>query len=151
MRIAIASDHIGYDLKKILIKELENMRADYQDYGTYSKERTDYPIWGERAARAVARGECDLGIIICGTGAGISMAANKINGIRAVVCSDCYTVELSRKHNDANMLAMGSQVVGPGLAIQLMHIWLSAKYDGGRHQNRINLINGIENNQKGTC
>ena len=145
MKVALGSDHVGYGLKKVVMEELEELGIEYQDYGTYGLESTDYPVWGEKAARAVASGECDKGIVICGSGAGISMAAGKVKGIRIALCSDCYTAALSTAHNDSNMIAMGSQVVGPGLAKMIVRAWLTGSFEGGRHRHRIDMISEIEN------
>ncbi|NLV59711.1 MAG: ribose 5-phosphate isomerase B [Clostridiales bacterium] len=142
--IALASDHIGLPLKEELKKLLDEMQLDYHDYGTCTTERIDYPIYGARAARAVADGVCDRGIIICGTGVGISLAANKIHGIRCVVCSDCYSAVLSRQHNNTNMLALGARVVGVDLAKMIAKMWLAAEFEGGRHQRRIDQIAALE-------
>ncbi|WP_315120389.1 ribose 5-phosphate isomerase B [uncultured Clostridium sp.] len=143
--IAIGSDHAAYAFKKEIEKYLEEKGIPYKDYGCFSEERTDYPIYGELVGRAVASGECEKGILICGTGVGISLAANKVKGIRAVVCSDCYTAKLSREHNDTNILAMGSRVVGIDLAKMILDSWLEAKFEGGRHLKRVNMISDIEN------
>ncbi|HOB19876.1 MAG TPA: ribose 5-phosphate isomerase B [Candidatus Atribacteria bacterium] len=142
--IALASDHVGIDLKKEIMALLDEMGLEYKDYGAYTKERTDYPIYGARAARAVANGECERAILICGTGVGISIAANKVDGIRAVVCSDCYSAKLSREHNDSNVLAIGARVVGPDLARMIARIWLETPFEGGRHQKRIDMIARLE-------
>jgi ribose 5-phosphate isomerase B len=142
--IALASDHAGFELKRELIRYLEELRLPYTDLGPGTDERTDYPAWGYRAARAVASGECDRGIIVCGTGAGMSLAANKVKGIRCVLCSDCYTAQLSRRHNNANMLALGARVVGADLAKLIVKTWLEAEFEGGRHQMRLDMIAKIE-------
>jgi ribose 5-phosphate isomerase B len=142
--IALASDHVGIPLKEELKKLLDEMGLLYRDYGTYTAERADYPVYGARAARAVASGECDRGIICCGTGVGISLAANKIKGIRCVVCSDCYSAMLSRQHNDTNMLSMGARVVGTELAKMIARIWLTTDFEGGRHQRRVEQIAALE-------
>ena len=142
--IALASDHIGLALKKEIIAMLEDMNLCYKDFGTTETERTDYTRHGYPAALAVASGECDKGILICGTGIGISLAANKVKGIRCVVCSDCYSAVLSRQHNNTNMLAIGAKVVGSGLAAMIVKLWLETAYEGGRHQNRLDHISQIE-------
>jgi ribose 5-phosphate isomerase B len=146
--IALACDHIALPLKEELKTLLDEMGLEYKDYGTCSDERTDYPIYGARAARAVASGECDRGIICCGTGVGISLAANKIRGIRCVVCSDCYSAMLSRQHNDTNMLSMGARVVGTELAKMIARIWLTTAFEGGRHQRRIDQITALERGEE---
>ncbi|HEX3038983.1 MAG TPA: ribose 5-phosphate isomerase B [Caproiciproducens sp.] len=144
MKIAIGCDHVGFELKDRIIKHLEEKNIEYRDFGTYSTERTDYPIYGEAVARAVVSGECEKGILICGTGVGISISANKVPGIRAVVCSEPYSALLSRQHNDTNILAMGSRVVGGDLALMILDAWLSGVYEGGRHQRRVDMIANIE-------
>jgi ribose 5-phosphate isomerase B len=144
MMIALASDHAGFGLKNEIIRYLEELKLPFKDLGTAAEERTDYPKWGYLAARAVASGECDKGIIVCGTGVGISLAANKVQGIRCVVCSDCYTAQLSRRHNNTNMLALGARVVGVDLAKLIVKMWLEADFEGERHQKRLDMIAGIE-------
>ena len=143
--IALASDHAGLPLKKEIIALLEEMGLPYHDYGTYTTDSCDYAQFAQRAAKAVAGGECERGIIICGTGIGISMAANKVKGIRCACCSDCYSAKMTRKHNDANMLAMGARVVGPDLGRMIAEIFLTTDFEGGRHQRRIDQITAIEN------
>ena len=142
--IALASDHVGLSLKKEIMSLLDEMGLAYQDFGTVTEERVDYPVYGARAARAVASGQCDRGIICCGTGIGISLAANKIRGIRCVVCSDCYSAMLSRQHNNTNMLSMGSRVVGSELGKMIARLWLTTAFEGGRHQRRIDQIAELE-------
>ena len=142
--IALASDHAGFELKGEIIRYLGELGLPCKDLGPATDERTDYPTWGYRAARAVASGECDRGIVICGTGVGISLSANKVKGIRCVVCSDCYTARLSRQHNNTNMLALGARVVGVDLAKLIVKMWLDAEFEGGRHQQRLDLIAKIE-------
>ncbi|GHT84463.1 ribose 5-phosphate isomerase B [Spirochaetia bacterium] len=143
--IALANDHVGFELKKEIKKLLDELRIPYKDFGADSSERTDYPVYGYRAAQAVVSGECEKGIILCGTGVGISLSANKVKGIRCVVCSDCYTAVLSRQHNNTNMLALGARVVGLDLAKLIVKMWLEASFEGGRHQRRIDQIAEIEN------
>lgn len=147
MKIAIGSDHAGLELKNYIKGLLEKTGISVIDYGTYSFERTDYPLYAEKVAKAVTGKECDKGLLFCGTGVGISIAANKIKGVRAVVCSDCYSAKLSREHNDTNILALGSRVVGPDLAWMIVDIWINTDYDGDRHQKRIDMISGLENNE----
>lgn len=142
--IALASDHVGIELKKKLAAHLDALGLAYQDFGTYSTERCNYPEFAFRAARAVADGECEKGVLCCGTGVGISISANKVKGIRCVCCSDPYSALLSRQHNDTNMLAMGSRVVGTDLAIMILDRWLDGVYEGGRHQVRLDEIRQIE-------
>lgn len=146
--IALASDHVGITLKKVIMALLEEKGLEYRDFGTYSTERTDYPIYGYAAARAVADGECDRGIICCGTGIGISLAANKVHGIRCVVCSEPYSAQLSRLHNNTNMLSLGSRVVGEELAKMIVSVWLDTPYEAGRHQRRVEMLEEIETKQK---
>ncbi len=142
--IAIGSDHGGYALKQQLMKHLTDLGLEYKDYGTYSEESCDYPIYAEAVARAVAGGEAERGILICGTGIGMSMAANKIRGIRCALCGDCYSAELTRRHNDANILALGARVLGEGLAEKIMDTFLTTEFEGGRHARRIGLIADLE-------
>lgn len=145
MKIAIGSDHVGIELKPVIIEYLENdLHHEVVDFGTYTDERTDYPNYGRAVAESVVSGANDLGILICGTGVGISIAANKVKGIRAVVCSEPYSAKLSKMHNNTNILAFGSRVIGPELAKMIVNEWLAAEYEGGRHQKRVNLIGEIE-------
>lgn len=143
--IAIACDHAGIELKPHVIALLEEMGLEYKDFGTFDHERVDYPIFGARAAQAVSRGECDRGILLCGTGVGISMAAGKVAGIRCVVCSEPYSAEMSRKHNNANMLALGARVVGAGLCQTIVRTFLSTEFEGDRHARRVGQIMQLEN------
>ena len=138
--IAIGSDHGGFALKQEIMKHLEEKGLEYKDFGTYNEESCDYPVYGAAVARAVANGECDRGILICGTGIGISIAANKIEGIRAANCTDCYMAEMTRRHNDANILALGARVVGSGLALKIVDTFLETGFEGGRHAKRVALI-----------
>ena len=142
--IAIGSDHAGFDLKQKVIEHLKELGLEWKDYGTYTADSCDYPVYGETVARAVASGEAMRGIVICGTGAGISIVANKVRGIRAAVCSDCYSVELTRRHNDANILALGARVTGDALAMRIVDIFLTTPYEGGRHARRLALIDELE-------
>lgn len=146
--IALASDHVGLELKKKLMTLLDEKGLTYHDYGTYTNERCDYPVYGSKAARAVASGECECGILICGTGVGISLSANKIHGIRCVVCSEPYSAKLSRQHNNTNMLALGARVVGDELARMIVSVWLETPFEGGRHQRRIDQLTELEKKQK---
>lgn len=145
MKIAIGSDHVGYELKPAIIEYLEELGHTVEDFGAYSSERTDYPIYGKKVAEEVVAGNFDCGILICGTGVGISISANKVNGIRAVVCSEPYSAKLSKQHNNTNILAFGSRVVGKELAKMIVSEWLNAEYEGGRHGKRIEMIKEIEN------
>ena len=142
--IALGCDHGGFALKQEIMKHLDDRGLAYKDYGTYTEESCDYPIYGEAVGRAVASGACELGIIICGTGIGISMAANKVKGVRAALCGDCFSAEMTRKYNDANVLALGARVVGPGLALKIVDTFLDNEFEGGRHARRVALLNEIE-------
>lgn len=126
---------------------LDEKGLEYKDFGAYNEERCDYPVFGSRAAKAVASGECDRGILVCGTGVGISISANKIHGIRCVVCSEPYSAKLSREHNNSNMLALGSRVVGIDLARMIVSVWLDTEFEGGRHQRRIDQLSRLETEQ----
>lgn len=137
MKIALASDHVGVGLKAIIAEQLSSLGHEFVDYGAYTTERTDYPLHGSTAAAAVASGECDRAILICGTGVGISISANKTKGVRCVVCSEPYSALLSRQHNDTNALAIGARVVGEDLAKMIVATWLEGEYEGGRHARRV--------------
>ena len=143
--IAIGSDHGGFALKQEIMKHLEAAGYAYKDFGTYTADSCDYPVYGEAVARAVASGEFERGILICGTGIGISISANKVKGIRAALCGDCYSAEMTRRHNDANILALGARVLGPGLALKIVDTFLTTEFEGGRHARRVALISDIEN------
>ena len=145
MKIALGCDHGGYAMKEDIKKQLEGLGHEVKDCGTYSTESCDYPIFGEAAARAVASGECEYGIVVCTTGIGISISANKVKGIRAALCGDCYSAEMTRRHNDANILAMGARVLGTGLALKIVDTFLTTDFEGGRHARRVALISDIEN------
>lgn len=139
--IALGSDHGGWALKQEVMKHLDVRGLEYKDYGTYSEDSCDYPVYGKAVAHAVAGGECEKGIIICGTGIGISITANKVKGIRAALCGDCFLAEMTRLHNDANILAMGARVVGPGLALKIVDTFLDTPFSGDeRHVRRIKQI-----------
>ena len=146
MKIALGCDHGGYAMKEDIKKQLEGLGHEVKDCGTYSTESCDYPIFGEAAARAVASGECEYGIVVCTTGIGISIAANKVKGIRAACCSDCFSAKYTRLHNDANVLCFGGRVVGPGLACMMVDEFLNAQFEGGRHQRRVDKISSLEEN-----
>ncbi len=145
MKIAIGSDHVGIELKPIIIDYLKELGHEVEDFGPYSTERTDYPIYGKKVAQEVASGNFEKGILICGAGVGISITANKVRGIRAVVCSEPYSAKLSREHNNTNIVAFGSRVVGSELAKMIVKEWLDAEYEGGRHAKRVEMIAEIEN------
>ena len=139
--IAIGSDHGGFELKEAIKKHLDKRGLEYKDYGTYSKDSCDYPTYGKLVGHAVADGECDRGIIICGTGIGISITANKIKGVRAALCGDCFSAEATRLHNDANILALGARVTAEGLALKIVDTFLDTEFSGDeRHIRRIGLI-----------
>ena len=139
--IALGSDHAGYPLKKEIIKHLEERGLEYKDYGCYDECSCDYPVYSKAAANAVASGVCEKGILICETGIGISIVANKIKGIRAALCTDCFTAEATRLHNDANMLALGARVVGGGLALKIVDTFLDTEFSNDeRHIKRISQI-----------
>lgn len=144
MKLAIGSDHGGIHLKQHIMKHLEERGIDYHDFGCYDEKSCDYPDFAKAAAQAVADKEYDRGLLFCGTGIGISIAANKIKGIRAAVCSDTFSARMTRLHNDANILCMGERVVGPGLAIDMVDLFLDTEYEGGRHQCRIDKIAELE-------
>lgn len=144
MKIAMGNDHTAVEMKKVIKAFVEEKGYEVIDFGTDSTESTDYPIYGEKVGRAVASGEADLGIALCGTGVGISLAANKVKGIRACVCSEPYTAKLSRMHNDANVLSFGPRVVGDEMAKMITEEWLNASFEGGRHQRRVNMLMDIE-------
>ncbi|HEY8361248.1 MAG TPA: ribose 5-phosphate isomerase B [Tissierellaceae bacterium] len=144
MVIGIGSDHGGYELKEYIKEYLDKENIKYIDYGTYSNESVDYPDYGKKVAEAVVSGEVDRGIVICGTGIGISIVCNKIKGIRCALCSDTYSARMSREHNDANMLALGGRVLGKDLAVEIVSVWLKSEFAGGRHARRIDKISQIE-------
>lgn len=145
MKIAMGNDHTAIELKETIKAHLEKRGIEVLDLGTNSTESCDYPVYGEAVGRAVAGGDADLGIVICGTGLGISLAANKVKGIRACVCSEPYTARLSRMHNNCNVLAFGARVVGDEMAKMITDEWLDASFEGGRHQRRVDLLMEIEN------
>lgn len=146
--IALGSDHAGLELKEKIIEYLDEEGLEYKDYGCFNNERVDYPKYAAAVAKAITDGECDKGIIFCGSGVGISIAANKIDGIRAIVCSEPYSAKLSRQHNNTNILSMGSRVVGQELAKMIVSEWLNAKFEGGRHQKRIDMITKLGQGEK---
>jgi len=144
MKIGIGADHTGIELKSIIIDHLQAKGYEVIDYGPAQGESVDYPIYGEKVARAVVAGECQLAVLICGTGIGISLAANKVHGIRAAVCSEPYSARLTRMHNDANIIAFGSRVVGPEMAKMIVDEFLGVEFEGGRHQRRVDMITAVE-------
>ena len=145
MKIAIGNDHTALEMKEAVKVHLEEKGYEVLDLGTNSTDSCDYPVYGEKVGRAVADGEADLGIAICGTGVGISLAANKVKGVRACVCSEPYTAKLSRMHNDSTVLAFGARVIGVELAKMIVDEWLNASFEGGRHQRRVDMLMDIEN------
>lgn len=144
MKIAIGSDHAGFDLKESLKKHLEERGFEVQDFGAADKSSCHYPVFAEKVARSVAVGENERGILVCGTGIGMSMAANKICGIRAAAVSDCFTAKATRMHNDANVLCLGERTVGPGLAAMIVDLFVDTPFEGGRHQTRVDMISALE-------
>ncbi|BCS81862.1 ribose 5-phosphate isomerase B [Anaerocellum diazotrophicum] len=148
MKIAIGSDHAGFSLKEAIKKHLEKKGVEYKDFGTYSQESCDYPDIAKDVALAVKNGHFDFGILICGTGIGISIAANKVRGIRAALCHDTFSAKAARAHNNANILAMGARVIGEGLACEIVDAFLSSTFEGGRHQRRVDKIHLIEDEQR---
>lgn len=142
--LALGSDHGGFALKEEIKKHLDKKGIAYKDFGTYTEDSCDYPVYAEAVAKAVAGGEFELGVLICGTGIGISIAANKVRGIRAANCADCYSAEFSRLHNNANILALGARTLGDGLALKILDTFLSSEFEGGRHARRVGLISEME-------
>lgn len=145
MKIVIGSDHGGFKLKEHLIAYLTAKAIEVEDCGTYSEESVDYPEYAEKVANKVVAKEADKGILVCGTGIGIGIAANKIKGIRAVMCSDVFSARMSREHNDANIISLGGRVIGVGLAEMLVDTFLNTPFEGGRHQRRVDKITALEN------
>lgn len=144
MKIAIGSDHGGYQLKEAIKEHLEKKGLNIKDFGTHSTASIDYPDFAGKVGEAVVSNEFSCGILICGTGIGMSIAANKIPGVRCAVLSDCFSAKATKEHNNANLISLGQRVVGVGLALQIVDIWLETEFEGGRHQNRIDKITGIE-------
>lgn len=140
MKIAIGADHGGYSLKEILIEDLKSSGYDLEDLGTYSTDSVDYPDFSQKVCNQVTQGQADLGILICGTGIGMSIAANKHQGIRAALCGDVYSAKLTRQHNNSNVLCLGARVIGDELAKMIVHTWLDAEFEGGRHQGRLDKL-----------
>ncbi len=144
MKIAIGADHAGFSLKEEIRKYLDTIGVTYVDCGVYDSAPADYPVQAKAVCEKIMSGECERGILCCGTGVGISIAANKVNGIRAACCSEHFSVKYTRMHNDANVLCMGARVIGAGLAFELVDIFLNTEFEGGRHQRRVDLITAIE-------
>lgn len=148
MKLAIGNDHVAIEMKNDIKAHLEARGVEVTDVGTDSPERFNYPISGYKVAKLVASGEVDGGVLICGTGVGISLAANKVHGIRACVCSDPYTARLSKQHNNTNIIAFGARVIGIETAKMIVDEWLDARFEGGRHQTRIDMLTEIETTQE---
>lgn len=144
MKIGIGSDHGGFPLKESIKSYLEEQGIEYIDYGTNSLDSVDYPDYGKKVAEGVVSGEVERAIVICGTGIGISIAANKVKGIRCALCSDTYSARMSMEHNNANVLALGGRVLGVDLALEIVKVWLGGKFEGGRHERRVKKISEIE-------
>lgn len=144
MKVAIASDHGGLRIKEELKSLLDELGLDYEDFGCNCEESVDYPDYALPVAEKVAAGECDRGILICGTGIGMSIAANKVKGIRCALVHDTFSAKATREHNDSNVLAMGERVIGPGLAREIAKVWLETSFEGGRHTRRLDKINDME-------
>jgi ribose 5-phosphate isomerase B len=140
MKIALGSDHAGFELKEDLRSYLAQMKIDALDLGTYSEDSVDYPDVAVKVAEKVAQGEVERGLLICGTGIGMSIVANRFAGVRAALCHDLYTARISREHNDANILALGGRLIGKGLAREILRVWLETEFQGGRHERRLNKI-----------
>ncbi len=142
MKIAIGSDHGGFELKEIIKPLLVELGHDVEDVGCFSSDSVDYPIQAKEVSKLVLEGKADRGILICGTGIGMSLTANRFKGIRAALCHELFTARMSRQHNDANVLCMGGRVIGSELAKEMVKIWLSTEFEGGRHKRRIDMIDG---------
>lgn len=146
MKVGLGSDHGGFKLKELVKDHLQSQGIECIDYGTHSEESVDYPEYGKKVGEAVVNGECDKGIVICGTGIGISISANKVKGVICALCSDTFSARMTRMHNNSNILAMGERVLGVGLALDIVDIWLKTEFEGGRHEKRVEKIREIENN-----
>ena len=144
MKVALASDHAGFQLKETVKEYLASQKHEFDDFGTHSEESVDYPDYGFPATEAVARGECDLGILVCGSGIGMSMLANRVSGIRAALCTSVQMAEFSRTHNDANVLVLGERITDKEMALKIVKVWLSTPFEGGRHQRRLDKIAAYE-------
>ena len=147
MKLAIGNDHVAVEMKKEIKEYLEEKGYEVIDVGTNSHERYNYPVSGYKVGKMVASGQVDRGILICGTGVGISLAANKVHGVRACVCSEPYTARLSRQHNNSNVIAFGARVIGIEMAKMIVDEWLNTEFEGGRHQTRIDMLSEIETTQ----
>ncbi len=144
MKIAMGADHGGYSLKEVIKKHLVENGHEVLDLGTHDTDSCNYPVYAEKVAYAVKDKDADLGVLICGTGIGMSIAANKVKGIRAAAVSDCFTAQATREHNDSNIICLGERIVGPGLAMRIVDTWLEASFQGGRHQTRVDMICELE-------
>ena len=145
MKIAVACDHGGLDLKNAAARHLKEKGYEIADFGTYTKDSCDYPDFARAAAEAVAAGECAYGVLVCSTGIGISIAANKVKGIRCALCHDTYSAKYTRLHNNANMIAFGQKIIGEGLMLEILDVFFATPFEGGRHQRRVDKITEIEN------
>ena len=143
-KVAVGCDHGGFIRKESVVSTLERLGAEVVDLGCYDESSVDYPVYGEKVARSVASGECALGVIMCGTGIGISIAANKVRGVRAAVVTNTYMAKLTKNHNNANIIALGGRVISPDEAAAIVEAWYTAEYEGGRHQRRLDMISAIE-------
>lgn len=148
MKIALGADHAGFTLKSAVKEHLTQLGHDVTDVGTHSTDRTDYPVWGARTARVVTSGEAEFGIIVCGSGLGISIAANKVPGARCIVCTEPYSAQMGRRHNNANMLALGERFVGVDMGLAIVDAFLAAEFEGGRHEERVALFSRIEDSEE---
>lgn len=148
MKVAIGCDHGGLDLKETVISVLKEMDLEYEDFGTYDRNSCDYPDFAAKVGEAVASGQCQQGILICGTGIGMSIAANKIPGIRAALCNEVYSAKMARAHNNANVLCLGARVVGPGVAAEIVKTFLTGAFEEGRHARRVEKISLLEGRKK---
>lgn len=144
MKVAVGCDHGGFHLKQTVLETLNELGIEYDDMGTYNDTSVDYPEFGKKVAVAVAKGQYDRGILICGTGLGMCITANKVSGVRAVTAHDVFSAEMSRRHNNANVLTMGERVVGPGVAKQVTEVWLTTEFEGGRHARRVDQMNELD-------
>jgi len=144
MKVALGSDHGGLDLKEAVISALKELNLEYEDLGTYDRNSCDYPDFAQKVAEAVLSGNCQQGVLICGTGIGMSMAANKIPGIRAALANEIFSATMARAHNDANILCIGARVVGPGVAQEVVKAYFTTTFEGGRHARRVEKINALD-------
>lgn len=143
--IAIGCDHGGLQLKNAIIEHFKQTGVEFKDFGTFTEDSVDYPVIAKKVCDAIVAKECRLGILCCGTGIGMSIAANKINSIRAAACSETFSAELTRRHNDSNVLCLGGRVIGPGVAVKMVDLFINTPYEGGRHDKRIKMVMDLEN------